>query len=128
MHINQLNEAMNPHRKNEPIEPGSVGTMYMVSDRYPIIVVKVISTKRIIISHMTDDDYEAISAGTKTGKDVLEKYLKVLDDATKYRGTFYHPMTYTLRKNGRWVRMGDDLWASGAIQIGEADSYRDPCY
>lgn len=127
MHINQLNEAMNPHRKNEPIEPGSVGTKYMVSDRYPIIVVKVISPKRIVVSHLTDADYQAISEGTKTGKDVLDRYVEAYENRpAKYWGGRFK--TYTLRKNGRWVMMGDDLWASGAIQIGEADSYRDPCY
>lgn len=32
---------------------------------------------------------------------------------------------YTLRKNGRWVRQGDDLWKGQAISLGFRDAYYD---
>jgi hypothetical protein len=35
---------------------------------------------------------------------------------------------YTLRKHGRWVRRGEDMWTGQAILIGHREEYRDPSF
>lgn len=37
-------------------------------------------------------------------------------------------MTYTLRKNCRWIQKGCSEWGAGAIHWGHAEEYLDPSY
>ena len=52
-----INEVMNT-RANEIPKVGMPATMFVGSDRYAMIVLKVKSPKKVIVTYMHDTDYE----------------------------------------------------------------------
>ena len=132
IHYNELNEAMNCKAsvKNE-ITPGMCGTMYVGSDRYAVVVTEVISPKKIKVAHMLNE-HEQYIRQNENGIDILspefvEIYAQFVPDKWGYCG-FNVPRTYTLRKNGRWMQQGSEMWGTSSVHIGHAENYRDPCF
>ena len=119
--VSMINEVMGVRRSdNSNLFVGLCGTMFVGSDRYPMVVTEVISKKKIRVSHLYDDDYEHNIQINEDGIDVLpdefmSKYVR--------RGD-----VFTLRKNRRWIKEGHGLWETGAVHLGHADEYRDPSF
>lgn len=132
--VNELNEAMNCKAsvKND-IFPGMGATMFVGSDRYAMVVTSVLSPKRITVSHVMDghmNEFKTNENGIMIlPEDCLEVYAShdVKDKWGQYI-SYYHPIEYTLRKNGRWMRKGDGMWGTSSIHIGHAENYRDPSF
>lgn len=99
-------------------EPGTVGTLYVGSDRYPMLVTAKITEKRIRVAHMSHEDYQYIEAGSYTGIDLIQSGTYDPDKCT----------IYTKRKNGYWYPMGASSKHTGALILGEADYYQDPSF
>ena len=131
IHYNELNEVMNCKSsvKNN-IVPGMGATMYVGSDRYPMVVTEVISPKKVKVAHLMDSHIDKLIL--KDGTHILpEEYLKEYKNFTKDEfgfGSYYAADVYTLRKNGRWMKAGEGLWGTGSIHIGYVDEYRDPSF
>ena len=57
----------------------------------------------------------------------------IADKKKKYKGFIFDDdmkvsETYSLRKNGRWVRCGQNAYNSGGLHLGQAHEYRDPSF
>ena len=132
----ELNEVMNCKKSvKSDIVPGMGATMYAGSDRYAMVVVEVISPKKIKVTYV--DDFENKFITDENGNDILpEEYMNELrnyDDYSPMAGHshgllhgFLH--TYTFRKNGRWMPMGSEMWGTCSIHVGKAESYMDPSF
>ena len=116
-----INEVMNT-RADETPKVGMPATRFVGSDRYAMIVLEVLSPKRVIVAHMHDSDYAEYEKNPEAfdGEAAIEKY--------KNLGSYYQGIEYTLRKNGRWLPKGLGLWETCSVRFGEADNYRDPCF
>jgi hypothetical protein len=88
------------------------------SDRNPATIVKrtakTIVVQRDNTAHMSPADHDAYAEGK--GKVVV--FTRDYDAAME---------TYTLRKNGRWIRRGDSLRGQ-SLTVGHRDFYRDPSF
>ena len=133
IHVNELNEAMNCKKsvKNE-ITPGMGATMYVGSDRYAMVVIKVITPKKIMVAHVADAHVDKFI--TENGVMILpEEYMEFYGRQNK-TDEWGHPLSYhcsieyTLRKNGRWMPKGEGMWGTSSIHVGHAEEYRDPSY
>lgn len=132
IHENEVNEVMNCKAsvKNQ-ILPGMGATMYCGSDRYPMVVVEVVSPKNIKVAHVYDEDENSFSKNDNIHmmpKDVLEKYNNMKDWEPCCGQMWGVKLPYNLRKNGRWMPKGKGMWETCSIHVGYADSYRDPCF
>jgi hypothetical protein len=58
--------------------------------------------------------------------DMWREYVERVNRNREDKIEFYE--TYTLRKNGRWVRPGSGMWNAGGIHLGDAIEYRDPSF
>lgn len=116
-----INEIMNTKADETP-KVGMPATMFVGSDRYAMIVCEVKSPKQVVVRHMHNSDYKEYEKSPETfdGVAALEKYDSF--------GSYYDPITYTLRKNGRWMPKGEDLWGTCSVRFGYADEYMDPCF
>lgn len=129
IHVNQINEAMNCNasEKNH-LYVGLCGTEFCGSDRWPMVITEIISPKCVRVASMTDDDYNSNRPHDEYGNEFLydmSAYVRVNNKRTKIepKGNIYK-----LRKNGRWLKEGANLWSTGAVHFGEADEYRDPSF
>ena len=132
--VTEVNEVMNCNKsvKNN-IVPGMGATMYVGSDRYAMVVTKVITPKKIMVAHLRDEDENKLITDENgvqmLPEDLLEFYMhQNQTDKWGYHLSYYHSIEYSLRKNGRWMPKGQNMWGTSAIHIGEAESYRDPNY
>ena len=128
MHINCLNEVMSCRASEIKPFVGMAGTEFVGSDRYAIVVTDVISDKKILISKMWDDDYKSLDENEKlqcleTSR--MGKYMTLSEDKKHLVPV---GIVYTYRKNNRWIQEGQSLWGTGAIHLGHADNYLDPCF
>ena len=116
-----INEVMNTHADEIP-KVGMPATQFIGSDRYAMIVLDVLSPKRVIVAHMHDIDYAEYEKNPEAfdGEAAIEKY--------KNFGSYYQGTEYTLRKNGRWLPKGSGLWETCSVRFGSAENYRDPCF
>jgi len=116
-----INEVMNT-RADEIPKVGMPATMYVGSDRYAMIVLEVKSSKRVMVTHMHDTDYEAYIKDPEhfDGEEAIKKYHLFT--------SYYEGTEYTLRKNGRWLPKGYGLHDTCGVILGSADNYRDPCF
>ena len=129
IHYNEVNEVMNCSKsvKNNII-PGMGATMYVGTDRYAMVVTHVISLKKVKVTYV--DDLSLFSKD-ENGIDMMKPNeltkLQAYDDYTPCSGHSHGLLhTYTLRKNGRWMPAGKDMWGTCSIHIGHADEYIDP--
>ena len=130
IHYNQVNEFMNGKiALTKDIEPGMVATMFCGSDRYAMVVTEVISPKTIKIAHMHDEFVNDIiynKDGIGKVSDVIVNIYKGYEPDENGYCHFYVPQIYTLRKNGRWMPKGQNMWGTSSVMIGKAENYRDP--
>ena len=115
---------------NSNLYVGLCGTMFVGSDRYPIVITEVISQKEVRVEDMHDIDYSNNMRKDDNDNDYLtndtmRNYAKVNPDRT---GFVSIGDIYKLRKNGRWIKKGHGLWETGAVHFGCADEYRDPSF
>lgn len=131
IHVNQINEVMNCKSSNNAgLYVGLCGTQFVGSDRYAVVITEVISPKCVKVAHMIDIDYEGNRITDENGNEYLPcipmgKYCKLNENRTKFISM---GDVFKLRKNGRWIREGKDLWSTGAVHFGAADEYRDPSF
>lgn len=127
IHVNQINEIMNGEMHlTTGIESGMCGTEFCGSDRYRVVVVDVITPKKILVSMLHDCDAEQIFTDDngihRLPMERVEKYRNI-------KPTYFgHPTVYTLRKNNRWMPKGYGMWETSSVMIGHAEEYRDPCF
>lgn len=124
-----VGEVMNCSKSvNEKLYVGLCGTQFVGSDRYACVITEIISPKAVRVSWMKDIDYKYNMQVDKDGNQYLvdmSLYVELNDDKTKIIPI---GKVFKLRKNGRWIQEGDDLWSTGAVHFGEADNYRDPSF
>lgn len=107
---------------NEGIKAGLCGTMFVGSDRYAVVVIKVLTPKKIEIKHLPWDFENIVE--TKDGlQHIKEEHLEKLINNSKEEA-----LTYTLRRNKRWMPQGQDCWGTSAIHLGKAENYADPSF
>ena len=110
----------------DDIKIGLAATRFVGTDRYAAVVTEIISDKRIRIADMEDDDYNSLDDKVKV--QMLEavrmkKYTSLDKDRKSW---IIVGDIFSYRKNGRWIKEGDDLWDTSAIHLGHAENYRDP--
>lgn len=132
--VNEINEAQNCKVSiKNTIEAGMGATMFVGSDRYAMVVTKVLNPKKILVCHVMDGHMSEFKTNENgimiLPEDCLEVYSAhdVKDKWGNYI-SHYHPIEYTLRKNGRWLPKGSDMWDTCAIHIGHAENYWDPSF
>jgi len=131
IHINEINEVMNCSKsKKNNLYVGVCGTQFVGSDRYAVVITEIISPKCVRVAHMRDADYPHNIKQDSNGNDYLEpsivkNYVSLDTDRTSIKPI---GRLFRLRKNGRWIQEGNDLWSTGAVHFGEADEYRDPSF
>ena len=144
-----INEVMSC--SSNVIEPkvGMLGTYFVGSDRYAIAVAKVITNKKIFVIDVNSEALENKTIDNNGIEWISDEYIteylnkytpneevckrmygddykpEYLENELEY---FYNSETYSLRKNGRWVHIGEGLWACGSIHLGVADPYIDPSF
>lgn len=121
IHYNQLNEYMNCEMSSTNPRVGMVATMFVGSDRYPMVVTKVYTPKKISVCHMIDEDWKKYEK-YETSSDANEE---IIIDTSKY---MEKNITYTYRKNHRWMPAGSGMWETCSIHLGKADYYMDPSF
>lgn len=132
--INEINEAMNCKTsvKND-IVPGMGATMFVGSDRYAMVVTKVLTPKKIMVAHLRDEDIDKLNTNDN-GINILPEYILEFYfsqnsvDELGYPMSYYWSIEYTLRKNGRWMPKGEGMWGTCSLHIGKAENYRDPSF
>ena len=92
------------------------------SDRYPATIVartnKTVKVQRDNVSHMSSP--ESIESG--------RSFANGRGDVTVFTRDYDAPIeTYSLRKNGRWIRSGESL-RGRSLTIGRRSTYRDPSF
>lgn len=100
-----------------PVKPevGMGATVLMFSDRHAATIVSVETPKCIIIQH---------DIATRTDKNGLSE-----DQSYTFApNRNANPETYTLRKNGTWVKEGESMSQGTILRIGTRDEYRDPSF
>ena len=107
---------------------GLAATMFVGSDRYAMVVTDVLSDKKIMVTHMYDEDYKTLNekdAIQILDSSVMGKYTYLTEDR---KHILPIGIVYSLRKNHRWIKEGQDLWGTGSIHLGHAENYLDPCF
>ena len=129
IHVNELNEAMNCNKSEKyNLYVGLCGTQYVGSDRYACVITEIISPKSVRVAWMDNNDYAHNRVKDEDGNEFIRNmgaYVRVNHERSKIEVI---GKVYKLRKNGRWIEEGHDLWSTGAVHFGEADEYRDPCF
>jgi len=126
-----INEVMNTKANDNP-KVGMGATMFVGSDRYPMVVVKVLSKKTVEVAHVSNEfmnKFYTDDNGIMTlPKEYLNKIIELGNEKYDFGKSYYAGITYTLRKNGRWMPKGENLWGTSSVRFGYADEYMDPCF
>lgn len=93
---------------------GMGATVLMLSDRHPATIVEVSKNLRKVT--IQEDRFSVVSGSVMDGSASYD--FKANPEASRE--------TYTLRKNGRYVREGESLKNGTGLRIGERDRYYDP--
>jgi hypothetical protein len=100
--------------EEQVIKVGQGATCHIGSDRYPYTVVEILSSKRIVVQA---DDYKRTD---KNGFSESQTYVyKSNPSAIR--------VVLTLRKNGRWIRVGESMKAA-SYSLGGRSAYLDPSF
>ena len=93
-------------------EIGMGATQLLYSDRHAFSVIKIVSPKKIVVQRdkVTRTDSNGMSES---------------QDYNFEPNTEGMTATLTLRKNGRWVVEGEDLWSGSSFSIGNRSEYYD---
>lgn len=126
------NLKMNVKRGNRTVEvnvplpvPGSIGTMYVGSDRYIVCCNTVLSNKKCGLVVLYDVDKEKDIIKGDDGYEYLcsPAYNKILGDTKRHGSQKY----YSLRKTGSWYEIGKPIQPGcGAVRFGKGNEYTDP--
>jgi hypothetical protein len=92
---------------------GDGATEGLGSDRYPYTIIEVISPRKIVVQ----EDHAEFK-----GKTLLSE----LQHWVFTRNPEGRKVTLTLRKDGRWRRVGKSSQRSSSFSIGHRSRYRDP--
>ena len=128
IHVNCLNEVMSCKASVTKPMVGLAATMFVGSDRYAMVVTDVLSDKKIMVTHMYDEDYKTLNekdAIQILDSSVMGKYTYLTEDK---KHILPIGIVYSLRKNHRWIKEGQGLWETGSIHLGHAENYLDPCF
>lgn len=105
--------------------PGSLGTMYVGTDRYMVVCNSVHSNKRcsVVVIYNINKEKDV----TK-GDDGYEYLKPEVMDAVLANPTSHGDMLeYSLRKNGTWHVVGQPMMPGcRTVKFGEGDEFRDP--
>lgn len=143
-----INEVMACSTNVLTPEVGMLGTYFVGSDRYAIVVFKVITAKKIMvlkdyvdesilekkvvrngIEYLPEDVLNGLVERATPNREEYGIYANNSDEIFEWDlNRFNKESTYTLRKNGRWIEAGRGLWECGSIHLGVADPYLDPCF
>lgn len=129
MHYNMVNEIMNAEMSVLKPELGMVGTMFVGTDRYAMVVTEVFNDKKIRVDYISDEEMNNIC--TAEGKNwdrlpwsvLVKDHVRVNDAHTGWEG---RGKIYSYRKNKRWMPEGQGCWGTCSIHLGKAENYRDP--
>lgn len=123
--LSMINEAIKCQKSiNDNLFVGLCGTQYVGSDSYAMVIREILSPKKVKVSHIHSAHLNYILTNDNDIEYLPEEYLKEYE---KF-GRYYKPMIFTLRKNGRWIEEGHNLWKTGGIHFGHAEEYRDPSF
>lgn len=100
--------------KGQPTPVVGMGvTLLHWTDRSPATIIEVGAGGKSI--EVQEDDYKRVD---DEGMSECQEYV--------YYSCLTNPVsTYTLRKNGRWVRKGEPMKQGGALRIGDREKYHD---
>ena len=113
MQYGSLNNLMLTGTKGQPTpEVGMGATELCWTDRHAYTIVEVINHRRIVVQRDV-----AVRVDSKGMSDSQDYRFEQNPNAKK--------VTYTLRKNGRWIKEGESLKNGTQIRIGERDEYYD---
>lgn len=105
------NYVISQSKQPEPFE-GMPATMLFWTDRAPATVIEVQGKKTIVVQ---EDNAERVD---DRGMSESQDYV--------YSRNFVGPkFTYTLRKNGSWVRKGEPMKRGQKIRLGDREKYHD---
>lgn len=129
--VNCVNEVISCSKNVLVPKVGMMGTYFVGSDRYAVVVGKVFTKRKIgIVTLYNESDYldtKTVDGIEYWNNDAALKYgTDLLHDYDPKR--FLKESIYTLRKNGRWVEEGKGMWNCGAVHLGKADAYTDPYF
>ena len=135
-----VNEFMSCQCSTTPVA-GMMGTMFVGSDRYKVVCVKVLSPKRVLTAWLGDFPVKTVDGLDYYDGDVNTLYSRITqvpgwanaehmteEDIKELIQHEIDDNTYTLRQNGRWIKKGSPAHSTGAIHWGKADEYRDPSF
>lgn len=100
---------------------GGPATLRVGTDSYPMKVIEV-DGKRVTAAWVNNYDPEAVIETRETGGYGWYRQIDVTHPSIVASGRD----VYTLRKNGRYVREGENLWSGTYISFARAVDYRDP--
>jgi hypothetical protein len=102
-------------RKTSEVQIGDGATFTIGSDRYPYTVVGILTAKRLQVrrDHAVRTD--------KNGFSEIQTWEYSPDENAPSE-------VITLRKNGRWYRLGEPGKGSGFFTIGKRSMYQDPSF
>ena len=126
-----VNEMMNAEMSVLTPELGMVGTMFVGTDRYAMVVTEVFNDKKIRVDYIENDEMSEIVTEENKKWDrlpwsvLVKNHVRANDSHKGWEG---RGKIYTYRKNKRWMREGDDCWGTCSIHLGKADNYRDPSF
>ena len=134
IHYNQLNEVMNTQKFITPgnVKVGMAATEFVGSDRYAMVVIKVMSPKTIRIAHIRHG-HEDLLVTDENGvqwipEELIESYIAADKPDQWGYYNYFAGTTYTYRKNHRWMPKGHGMWETCSVSIGHAENYRDPSF
>ena len=116
-------------------KPGMLGTMFVGSDRYIVICAHVLSPKKVVVITDCFDFYEKYKDliierdGCQFIPNELRNKLRnSAIDFVIHNGImeFMGENIYSLRKNGKWFKKGENCWGTGFIKWGIGENYIDP--
>ena len=129
MHYNMVNEMMNAEMSVLEPELGMVGTMFVGTDRYAMVVTEVFNKKKVRVDYIDDNEMQYIvqAEGKKWDRlpwcFIQANHVRTNDAHTGWEG---RGKIYTYRRNLRWMPEGQGCWGICSIHLGKAENYRDP--
>lgn len=129
--VSMIGEVMNVQKSdNFHLYVGLCGTQFVGSDCYGVVITEIISPKCVRIANLKNEDYTNNRLKDGLGNEYIPmpnmiKYVRVNEERTKFESC---GKIFKLRKNGRWIQEGANLWSTGGVHFGAAEEYRDPSF
>lgn len=120
---------------------GMMGTMFVGSDRYKVVCVKVLSPTRVVVAEHGNFPVKTVDNLDYYDGDVTALYERTVALPTwvnretwepgefeEFKKRNFDEHVFSRRRNGRWLEKGKPAHSTGAIHWGKADEYRDPSF